>query len=158
MQLKAGLDLDKKVEFPVFDKRNAGRNPGTRWGRVQFDAEGHGKVKALIGDAPKLMELGWLTPDVIAELYDDAPEASPVSDANALEAMREMESSLREAGAYIEKLRGELAAAEQKALEAETRATAAEGKVTAAQGALDDAKGQIKKLQDELAAATSKKK
>lgn len=150
------MDPNTIVEIVVHDAHNAGKTPGTRFGRIPFDAEGNAKLKIALKDLVILNSWGWLSqedqekylgleaaqPQVIDEAQHNA-ELDAVRAANTKLAQRnaDLEARLEDAEARFRK--------EFTAFQAATTAQIEELKKTA--------ETQIFKLSTEFEAAVKER-
>ena len=128
VDLEAGAvearDPNQVVTLDVYDLANAGREPSTRWGRVKFDAEGHGTVKLPMRDIPALHSLGWMSDEDKDEYLGIAQDVQTQA------------VSLDDLAAYGKQMQ-----------EMQTRLTDSQNQLHNAQLALDAQKISIEKMQ-----------
>lgn len=55
------MDPNTPIELVICDRRNANKEPGTRWGRIKFDADGLATIKVPLKDVQTVHSLGWLS-------------------------------------------------------------------------------------------------
>ncbi len=90
---EAPMDPNTIVSVTIKDRLNAGKEPGSRWGRIKFDSDGVAEVKVPLKDVVKLHELRWLSVEDQEKYLGISQEAAAVITATTSE-VAELQSQL----------------------------------------------------------------
>jgi len=100
------MDPDTVVTLEIMDRRNAGKTPSSRWGKVKFDDDGVATIKVPLKDIIHVHSFGWLSVED-QEKYLALEEAQPATAAETkansdLTAVRGANARLAQKNAELE--------------------------------------------------------